>query len=73
MPVPLKGRHEDKSGTYYVGDSKVSLTDAMEKAYEVAKPDYKGKTIELLVEAIYVKGTNPISEWVVKMGPLPGA
>jgi hypothetical protein len=69
MPLPQRGK--TKGG--WVGSSTkthvLSIEGAIADAYNQAKSSYKGKTIELRVEDIYVVGSNPITEYLVKLVP----
>ena len=70
MPVPKRS----KSRTKWVGTSNqskvVTIEAAIADAYNLAKPYFQGKTIELRVADIYVVGTNPITEYVAVLVPV---
>jgi len=70
MPVPKRG----KSAKRWVGSSSqskvVSIEAAIGDAYNLAKPYFQGKTIELRVADIYVVGSNPITEYVAVLVPV---
>ncbi|MGZ4390157.1 MAG: hypothetical protein ACXVZL_12325 [Gaiellaceae bacterium] len=71
MPLPQRG----KTMGGWVGSSTkthvLSIEGAIADAYNQAKSRYKGKPIELKVAEIYVVGTNPITEYLVKLVPVP--
>jgi hypothetical protein len=62
FPPPL-----DKN--QWMGVSKKSLDAALEVAYTVASQHHDPKA-GFKVEAIYVAGTNPLSEYVVVLGTI---
>ena len=70
MPVPKRG----KSAKRWVGSSNqskvVSIEAAIGDAYNLAKPYFQGKPIELRVADIYVLGSNPITEYVAVLVPV---
>ena len=68
-PVPTPGKQKD--GTF-VGTSKqkpLNVTAAIQNAYDIARkdPEYHTGTASFHVDDIWVVGTNPISEYVVKI------
>jgi len=70
MPLPQRGK--TKGG--WVGSSTkthvLSIEGAIADAYNLAKGSYKTSPIELQVADIYVVGTNPITEYLVKLVPV---
>jgi hypothetical protein len=70
-PAPSPGKQRD--GTF-VGQSPKDVTSAIKAAYEVARKDkeYSTGTLSFHVDDIWVTGTNPISEYVVKLRPPEG-
>jgi hypothetical protein len=75
-PVPPPGAQKD--GTF-VGTSKhtkeLTVTAAIQDAYATARkdPKYKTGTKSFHVDDIWVVGTNPITEYVVKIRDVPNA
>ncbi|HTO24859.1 MAG TPA: hypothetical protein VMJ49_03095 [Gaiellaceae bacterium] len=69
-PVPHRG--EQKDGTI-VGVSAKTVTQAIGDAYNVARkyPKYQKGTQSFHIDDIWVVGTNPISEYVVKISSVP--
>jgi hypothetical protein len=70
MPVPNRGKYKNR----WVGSSRnahpVTIEAAIADAYNLAKPSYKGKKqIDLRVADIYVRGNNPITEYLVVLVP----
>ncbi len=70
-PVPTRGKQRD--GTF-VGESPKDVTSAMKDAYAEARkdPEYHTGTLSFHIEDIWVTGTNPISEYIVKARPIGG-
>jgi len=65
MSVPKRGAGKGQ----WVGYSRKDVSIAIEDAYNFAKEDITG-AIELKVEAIYVTGNNPLSEYIVVLVPV---
>jgi hypothetical protein len=69
MAVPMRG----KLGKQWVGSSKETKNDSIEgaiaDAYNQARHAKPKGTLEFKVDAIYAIGTNPLSEYVVVLGP----
>ena len=72
MPVPQRGRQGTEN--VWVGSSLHSKTKAVTieaaatDAYDQAKPHYPGKAA-FLIEKIYVRGNNPLTEYLVVLVP----
>ena len=70
MSAPIRG----KQLGIWVGSSREleaetpSIQAAIQDAYDQAKRGHEGE-LHLKVEATYVIGTNPITEYRVKLGP----
>jgi len=62
----------NRGATTWVGSSleakTPSIEAAIQDAYDQAKRGHEGE-LHLKVEATYVIGTNPITEYRVKLGP----
>lgn len=67
MSVPLRGPLGKKQ---WVGSAKKPLTieAAIADGYSLARKSYPKGDLSLQVITIYVLGTNPISEYRVKLG-----
>jgi hypothetical protein len=68
MAVPKRGL----DGRLFVGSSKESIEQAIEDAYNFARKSQhypKRGSIALRVIDIYIKGSNPISEYIAVLGP----
>jgi hypothetical protein len=69
QPVPRRGEQHD--GTF-VGVGKKTVTAAIADAYDEArKYKYPTGTVSFHIDDIWVVGTNPISEYVVKIRNVP--
>jgi len=70
VPVPHRGKQSDDT---IVGVSPKTVTAAIEDAYNVARkyPEYQKGTQSFHIDDMWVVGTNPISEYVVKIRNVP--
>ena len=70
-PVPTRGKQRD--GTF-VGESAKDVTSAIKDAYAEARkePEYHTGKLSFHIDDIWASGTNPITEYVVKIRPLDG-
>ncbi len=69
MSAPRRGKQP--KGTWVGSSLKAktpSIEAAIQDAYDQASSGHKGG-LQLKVEATYVIGTNPITEYRVKLGP----